>query len=934
MNLNSVRKLRAALAYVFSAALPYFAVAQDAAPAPSGGGQTDQTVQMQKYVVTGSYIPAAADEAKALPVQVIDIPQMQATGVNTNVLDLLRKSVPQIQGGNNFGTENANINGAFTNGGSMVQLRNIDTLVLVDGKRMAPSAVAASGSAGTGIQFVDLNLIPLAAIERIEVLTDGASAVYGSDAVSGVINIILRKDFEGVEIGTHMTMTPKDTGGYWRERSIYAVAGGGNARTHLMFTAEWTKSQPLWERDVSYDNPYYGTASYPGVISDSNGNFYRLKAGLNTPPNTTPMTLAALVAAGTYVPTDDVASGFNLSQKPTILNASQKRIATVSGSHQINEQIKLSAEFLYANTELNYQLNPQPVTASNTTLVGYGVSPISDTPDTTGLSVTVRNRFIYGPNRIYDNVNNFYRGTATLEGKTNDYFNWQVYGTYNVSYQTAYGFNQILNSALLTALQNGNINLFAIQQDPTRLNQANIFGTSIGDYRSELYTLNALVNGKVWDIPGGPIEYAAGGEYRKEKLTATADYNSIIPPGASTSLWNNGTSLSPFDNQRHMNAYFAELKVPVTSSKNNIPGLHLLTLDGAYRHESYSDGNKTSVPKFSIRYLPFNDELAFRATYAKSFTAPTLYDLYGPSSSGFTQSPGALDRYDSSGNPLGTKWPNLQGHQINGFNPHLTPSHAKSHTYGVVYSPKYAKGLEVTVDYYKIDQNDLISSPGGTLTMMQSVERYGPASPFAQYVTLGNYAFSGGTHVTSPGQLSGNPDNVYVIQALVNIAEQKQHGWDLNFRYLLPWEKYGRFVINSEWAIVSQWFVKSGPTDPGFDYSGTDAYPGVLPKTRSYSTIDWNYKSYGATLAYTHINSVDSGYGNTVNPYNTFDIQFRVDLGRLNSRLKGLSFDVGINNFTNQMPPLDRDNWASPPTDAGTYGYFGRSYYADLKIKF
>jgi len=218
--------------------------------------------------------------------------------------------------------------------------------------------------------------------------------------------------------------------------------------------------------------------------------------------------------------------------------------------------------------------------------------------------------------------------------------------------------------------------------------------------------------------------------------------------------------------------------------------------------------------------------------------------------------------------------------------------------------------------------------------MMQSVERYGPASPFAQYVTLGNYAFSGGTHVTSPGQLSGNPDNVYVIQALVNIAEQKQHGWDLNFRYLLPWEKYGRFVINSEWAIVSQWFVKSGPTDPGFDYSGTDAYPGVLPKTRSYSTIDWNYKSYGATLAYTHINSVDSGYGNTVNPYNTFDIQFRVDLGRLNSRLKGLSFDVGINNFTNQMPPLDRDNWSSPPTDAGTYGYFGRSYYADLKIKF
>ncbi len=926
MNLYSARNIRAALVFVFGACLSYIAVAQTA-PAP--GDTAAQEVKMEKYVVTGSYIPAAADEAKALPVQVIDIPAMQATGVNTNVLDLLRKTIPQIQGGNNFGTENANISGAYTNGGSLVALRNIDTLVLLDGKRMAASAVAASGSAGTGIQFVDLNLIPLAAIERIEVLTDGASAVYGSDAVSGVINIILRKDFEGVEIGGHMTMTPKDTGGYWRSRSIYAVAGGGNAKTHLMFTAEWTKSQPLWERDVSYDNPYYGTASYPGVINDASGNFYRLKAGLNAPPNTTPMTLDQLVAAGTYVPEPDVASGFNLSQKPTILNASQRRIATVSGWHQINEQIKLSAEFLYANTELNYQLNPQPVTASNNTLIGYGVSPISGPS-----GITVRNRFIYGPNRIYDNLNNFYRGTATLEGKTNDYFNWQVYGTYNISYQTAYGFNQILNSALLTALQNGNINLFAIQQDPTRLARANIFGTSIGDYRSELYTLNALVNGKVWDIPGGTIEYAAGAEYRKEKLNATADYNSIIPPGASTSLWNNGTSLSPFDNQRHMTAYFAELKVPVTSPKNNIPGLHLLTLDGAYRHESYSDGNKTSVPKFSIRYLPFNDELALRATYAKSFTAPTLYDLYGPSSSGFTASPTALERYDSSGNDMGVKWPNLQGHQINGFNPHLTPSHAKSKTFGVVYSPKYAKGLEVTVDYYKIDETDLIGSPGGTLTMMQSVERLGPASPFAQYVTLGNFAFAGGTQVTSPGQLSTNPDNVYVIQTLINVAERKQHGWDLNVRYLLPWEKYGRFVINSSWAIVSQWFIKSGPTDPGFDYAGTDAFPGVEPKTRHYTTLDWNYKSYGATLGYTHINSVDTGYGNTVNPYNTFDIQFRVDLGRLYSPLKGLSFDVGINNFTNQKPPLDRDNWASPPTDAATYGFFGRSYYADLKFRF
>ena len=172
------------------------------------------------------------------------------SGVDTNVMDVLRKTVPQIQGGNNIGIENANIAGASTNGGSQISLRNVYTLVLIDGKRVAPSAVAASGESGTGGEFVDLNLVPISAVERIEVLTDGASAIYGTDAVSGVINIILRKDYQGAELGFHMTMAPKDTGGYWRERSISAMAGVGDAKTHLMFSAEWTKSQPIWERDA------------------------------------------------------------------------------------------------------------------------------------------------------------------------------------------------------------------------------------------------------------------------------------------------------------------------------------------------------------------------------------------------------------------------------------------------------------------------------------------------------------------------------------------------------------------------------------------------------------------------------------------------------------------------------------------------------------
>jgi iron complex outermembrane receptor protein len=380
-------------------------------------------------------------------------------------------------------------------------------------------------------------------------------------------------------------------------------------------------------------------------------------------------------------------------------------------------------------------------------------------------------------------------------------------------------------------------------------------------------------------------------------------------------------------------AEFAEVKVPIFGPSQNIPGLHALTLDGAVRHEAYSDGNSTTVPRYQLNYRPINDELAFTATYAQSFTAPTLYDLYGPSSSGFTTSLGGLKAYNSSGQLTGSNFPNLQGFQLNGFNPGLKPSKAKSYTLGLRYSPNYAKGLEIRVDYYQIKQTDLIGSPGGTTTMVSSVEQFGAASPFAQFVTIGGFAGQGGTQVTSPGQLSTNVTNLYVLQSLVNIANQKQHGFDVSVRYTFPWQQYGRFTFNTEMNFLQQFFLQTGPTDAGFDYSGTDLY-GTLAKFSAYTTLDWEYQSYGATLGFTHKNAVDDGYGDQISAYNTFDIQGHYELGQLSPKLKGVTIAVGCNNFTNREPPLDRANFASPPFDASAYSFFGREYYMDIKVKF
>ncbi|HEX7631443.1 MAG TPA: TonB-dependent receptor plug domain-containing protein, partial [Lacunisphaera sp.] len=372
---------------LLGAGLSLFA-AQAAFAQPATTADTkDDTVKLDKFVVTGSLIPATLDEQKALPVQIIDAAAIEVSGVNTNVLDVLRKTVPQIQGANNIGVENANISGGANNGASNVALRNVDTLVLFNGKRMA----ANPGAAGGGVTGVDLNLIPLSAVDQIQVLTDGASAIYGSDAVSGVVNIILKKDYRGGEVSSHYSMSKKDNGGEWREKSVGLIVGTGNDKTNLMFTAEWSQQDPLWARDMTYSNNPINTASLPGIVGPVSGQYYQLNTSLNTiPAANAGQNLAQLVAAGVYVA---VPGPYKQADRSTILSAVDKRIASMSANHKVNDNITFSTDFIYAQTETQYQLNPQPVTISTTTLLNRGVTTLNQS------GITVRNRYIGGSNR-------------------------------------------------------------------------------------------------------------------------------------------------------------------------------------------------------------------------------------------------------------------------------------------------------------------------------------------------------------------------------------------------------------------------------------------------------------------------------------------------------------------------------------------------------
>ncbi|MEJ1974141.1 MAG: hypothetical protein WDM96_17300 [Lacunisphaera sp.] len=193
-------------------------------------------------MVTGSFIPATLDEQKAMPIQIIDAAAIEMSGVNTNVLDVLRKTVPQIQGSNNIGVENANISGG-SNGGrpSNVALRNVDTLVLFNGKRMAANAGAASGGhyrrgpqhdpalrGGPDFRSSPTARPPFTVPTR----------------VSGVVNIILKKDYRGAEFDFHYSTAKKDNGGQWNQKSARRRSARATTRTNLLFTAEVVEVRP------------------------------------------------------------------------------------------------------------------------------------------------------------------------------------------------------------------------------------------------------------------------------------------------------------------------------------------------------------------------------------------------------------------------------------------------------------------------------------------------------------------------------------------------------------------------------------------------------------------------------------------------------------------------------------------------------------------
>jgi iron complex outermembrane receptor protein len=878
----------------------------------------EEPQKLEKFVVTGSLIPIAAG-SPAIPITVINAQEIEKTGVSTDLLEVLKKSEPSFYGANNIGSENGNVASGSTNGGSAVALRNRATLVLINGRRAAISPVIASGGAG----FVDVSVIPIAAVERIEVLSDGASATYGSDAVSGVVNIILKTNYTGAEVGGRYGWSPNK--GKYAERSYFAVAGATQGKTSVTITTEWKSSDPLIQKERDYATGLFRTPTYAGTLNIGN-DFYYLNPSLNAPPTNRDLTAAGVVAAGIYqgpMSQTAVQAFLDLANYPTLKLQAERRSFTAAAEHKLTDNITLFADFIYSLNETESVLNAQPVSGN---VAGNNPNNPFD------VTVTARNRFLKFP-RIYDNESTSIRGVLGMKGTLGGSWTYETAADFNRS-NHHYRNKNLIDGAKYTELTNsGAYNPFAREQAAGVIES--MIGTQVRDYQSELNSFDVRVNGDLFQLPAGMLQMGFGAETRWETLSFVNDRLD------QTGGWLAATPRQPFASRQTVDGFFAEARIPVFGGRYQLPGFHLLEFSAAGRHDIYSKTSDPTVPKYSMRWLPFNDELALRATYSESFSAPSLYDLFGPVSSGFTSGINIV-RYNGQGQSLGITTGSRQYRSQSGSNANLNPSQSRNWTAGVVWSPKAVKGFSISADWFNIDERDLISSISSTL-IVNDVEQKGAASSYASLVRIGTSVsgeshFTDGTAITAPGQMSSGPsDAVWISNSIVNVAGVWQSGADIQLDYNYDAKEYGRFHLGSATTFIKNYTIQSLPTDTPTNYQDSWSGTSVYARYRVHSRLDWNLKSWSASFANTYVPSIDDIANPTpyrVSRYNSWDIQLGHTFQGMGNRwLKGLNVSVGVNNFTNAMPPYIPSE-SNQSHDINAYDAIGRFVYMQAKYKF
>jgi iron complex outermembrane receptor protein len=880
---------------------------------------TNAPVEMKKTVIIGSNIPTAELET-AQPVEIYDRAKIDRMGVTT-VNDLLQR-VPQASAaglnGNNGGT-------GFASGATGVSLRGLGlnaTLILLNGRRIAPYGFADNGTTA----FVDLNALPIDAIESVEILKAGNSAAYGADAIAGVINIKTKHDYRGGELDFYYGNTVHKDAATVKGSITF---GAGNDKTDVLIVADYYHQNDLFNRDRSFSaindlTPFGGanlgsSYGYPGRFAVPRtapglaGTPYAGASGTITlvPPKDT----NGSAAPGDYHPFGN-ADRYNFNSVSQALPRSERLGVYSTFSHKIfDEKLEVFGEVMFRHLDEHIELAPATLdlfgTGSGagipigTVTIDKGVRTVGNQltiPATNpfnpfGVDITSgRERMVEAGNRTFDIDTDAYRFVGGIRGQINEYFNYESAVLFNRA-QTVNNSHTLGLNAIQAALNDTNpatsLNLFGgpnALNNPATINSLKVNPKELGT--TELLSWDAKANGDVFTLPGGTLQYAAGVEYRTEQFSDRHDQLQLdgAVVGQTPSLDNAG--------RRDVTSAYVEAHIPITGPKWNVLPFYRIDITANGRLDSYSDFGESEVPTIGIAWRPFNEELLLRASYSENFRPASLQQLFNHS----------LDAL--SGTPFTDPLRGTDVREVNlksGGNPNLQPETASQWTSGLVYTPAFAKHLKASVDWLQIKRKNEI----GTTSDFFGYE-YLAVQP-GRYVRAayeGDSAFAASNPGLAlpqidpaTGQRAG--ELLSLNDSYANIGATISDFIDFGLAYELPTDTAGTWNFD----LTSQYLLSYRILDPTTGlyaaqdgqvfYSGTDG----LPKWRTTASVFWAYRKFELGVFANYIGEVDysnpvTGDPATVDGFLTFDVQASYKLPW------DVKVTVGVNNVADSAPPL------------------------------
>ena len=943
---------------LLAALAPGLALAADPPP--------EQATVLDAVQVTGSRIKRATLEGQ-VPVLVVDRAAIERSG-HTSISDL----VQQMTGSGSALNAKFNSSGNFGfppdgsgvgAGSAQVDLRHLGAkrvLVLVDGMRWVNESSASGVGAAT-----DLNTIPLAIVDRIEVLQDGASSLYGSDAIAGVVNIITRRDAQGAQVTLDWGQYGEGDG---TRRGVDLSWGHSDEDRSLFVGASWTRQDAVYARDREQSRwPVPGTGLALGSSATPDGRFMFIDPVTGITHNLAPN-------AGVGNPQFDGGAGcvrsddyhcfgtpdrFNFAEYNLLLTPSERKGVFGQYRQRLGSNIEWTTKVLFNRRESTNQAAPEPLflgpeagtgnpLADNIVISALNpYNPFGFDLDSASNLIMIGRRPVEGGPRVFDQqVDTQYVGTG-LSGVINataSPWYWDINAAWsrNKAEQTNHGsynilaISQALGDPAACAAIAGCVplDIFGGRGSITPAMLAFIQPVVRDRSQNELQQVSASLSGELARLPAGALGFAVGAEYRH--------YEGWYRPDALTVAGHyNGVPSLPTAGSYHVSEAFVELGVPLLAEAEHGQALDL-SLAGRYSRYSTFGGEFT--PKVGLRWQPV-DDLVVRASYAEGFRAPSIGELYGsaaradlqlsdPCSLGLGGSAprGNPANCASLGVPAGYQQANSQISVTTGGNGALDPERSRSVMAGFVWSPWFAnnQGLserfDLALTFYRHTVEGAIQAIDAQTQLDLCVETLSPI-------------YCDGITRAPTGGINGFNNR------LTNLGQIHTDGWDLDLNWVLATTAGSRVVLGWQNTFVGRYEATGAAGQRQPQGPGIEVVDSAIPSWTSTLRADWSRGPWSAGWAIRHLSALREDCGDAVafavcadpaNSRNNLSATTYHDLraGYRWEAMGGIDLTLGINNVFDKDPPVCL-SCSLNGYDASTYDIpGGRFGYARLDWKF